>query len=402
MKAFISLENVNKTYGIVKETAPNHEPSKKPALSNISLTIDEGERVGIIGENGAGKSTLLSIIAGIYAASSGRVQVEGQVNALLSIGLGLREDFTGRENFYLCGELQGKSRKEIDLNINEMIEFSELEEFIDLPVRIYSSGMKSKLSFTSSVFIHPEILIIDEALSVGDRWFVGKASNKMKQLCDTGKILILVSHSLGSIVDMCNRCIWLHDGQIKADGLPKQVTDDYQQFIRKRSEERVKADFISLPKKLATDTSHHYLKNLTFKLNGINSEMDQVLVEENMDFAVSVELTTDSPLLDPLLYFKMERLDGLSIISDYLPEISLLSEQKPIRTTVECGSMKLRPGYYKCVFSLENNKRLIDTLQGVFQVSSEIMVSGGNPALRWSTDCHTKQISQKIHEEVNV
>ncbi|MCK4624092.1 MAG: ATP-binding cassette domain-containing protein [Phycisphaerae bacterium] len=215
------------------------------AVDDVSLRVGEGERLGIIGRNGAGKTTLLQMIAGLSSATSGAVEVDGRVNCIMTLGVGLREDASGRENIYIDGEANGKSRLEIDENIDAIITFADIGEFIDHPMRTYSSGMKSRLSFAMIAFIEPEILIIDEALSAGDAEFGRKASAKMKEICDKGKILILVSHGLNTICDMCNRCIWMDHGRIRMDGDPETVTDAYKKHVRRMDEAEIVRRFRS-------------------------------------------------------------------------------------------------------------------------------------------------------------
>ncbi|MEE8114445.1 MAG: ABC transporter ATP-binding protein, partial [Nitrososphaerales archaeon] len=217
--------------------AEGHNKSKRTvAVDKVSLSINAGEQVGIIGSNGAGKSTLLRMIAGLAPPTSGRLEVQGHVTAVFTLGLGLREDLTGRQNIYANGELQGKDREEIDQVIEKIIEFTDIGEFIDYPLRTYSTGMKSRLAFSMLMHIDPEILIIDEALSAGDGFFIDKAREKMTEICDRGKISIIVSHAMQSIVDMCTRCVWMEDGRVVMDGDPTGVTRAYLGSVRKRDE----------------------------------------------------------------------------------------------------------------------------------------------------------------------
>lgn len=209
---------------------------KKRAVDTVSLSITNGERVGIIGCNGAGKTTLLQVMAGLLRPTSGNIDVVGHVSCVMTLGVGLREEMTGRENIYVDGELNGRSHAEIRLLEQEIISFAELGEFIDRPIRTYSTGMKARLAFALLTFVEPEILIIDEALSVGDAEFAKKASRKMRELCENGKIVVLVSHSMKAINDMCDRCIWMDKGQIIMDGPAKEVTEAYTEEIRKRDE----------------------------------------------------------------------------------------------------------------------------------------------------------------------
>jgi len=209
------------------------------AVDNASLHIGEGERVGIIGRNGAGKTTLLQMMAGLSAPTSGTVEVDGRVNCIMTLGVGLNETVSGRENIYIDGEANGKSRSEADAVIDDIIAFADVGEFIDHPLRTYSSGMKARLAFAMIAFIEPEILIIDEALSAGDAEFGKKASARMKEICDKGKILILVSHGMETIRNMCSRCIWMDHGKVRMDGDPQTVTEAYANHTRRADEAEI-------------------------------------------------------------------------------------------------------------------------------------------------------------------
>jgi lipopolysaccharide transport system ATP-binding protein len=215
----------------------------KVAVDRLNLTISEGERLGIVGRNGAGKSTLLHLIAGISDPTSGVIRINGKVTSIMTLGVGLRDDLSGRENIYVDGEIQGKSRAEVDEVIDQVIEFSELGKFIDYPVRTYSTGMKARLAFSMITHIEPEILIIDEALSVGDASFSTKASARILDICSKGKIVILVSHGMQSVRDICNRCIYLKDGRVVMDGTPEAVTKAYIDEVRGEDEAALMSRF---------------------------------------------------------------------------------------------------------------------------------------------------------------
>lgn len=216
------------------------------ALDDLTLSISQGERLGVIGRNGAGKSTLLSILAGVSDPTSGTLNIDGHVTAVLTLGSGLREELSGRENIYLDGETQGKTRAEVEDDVNEIIAFSDLGEFIDMPLHTYSTGMKARLAFAIITQIEPEILIIDEALSVGDAAFAVKAEQRIKNLCNSGAIVLIVSHSMQSIRDLCDRCLWLDDGKLVMDGPADDVTYAYQEAIRQEDEASHMARFKSI------------------------------------------------------------------------------------------------------------------------------------------------------------
>lgn len=202
------------------------------AVKNISFKVKKGEILGIIGKNGSGKSTLLRAIAGIFSPNSGSIDLHGHSISLLSIGVGFQAELSGRENILLSGMLLGFSEKEIMARMDEIIEFSELGEFIDSPVRIYSSGMYSKLAFSITAILETDIILIDEVLSVGDSHFKKKSYNKMKQLIsDKDRTVIIVSHDTKTIANLCNNVLWINNGEIVKYGKTAHVLPEYEQFM---------------------------------------------------------------------------------------------------------------------------------------------------------------------------
>ena len=197
------------------------------ALKNININITEGEMVAIIGNNGSGKSTLLKLISKIIYPSKGKIITSGKVTSLLELGAGFHADFTGRENIYFNASIFGLTKKEIDKRINDIIEFSELNEFIDLPVRTYSSGMYMRLAFSIAIHVDAEILLFDEILAVGDQHFQQKCFNKLEEIKNNNKTIVVVTHNLDSVVELCNRTIWLDKGAIRMDGPSKEVVTEY-------------------------------------------------------------------------------------------------------------------------------------------------------------------------------
>jgi ABC-type polysaccharide/polyol phosphate transport system ATPase subunit len=197
------------------------------AVNDCSLTINAGDRLGIIGSNGAGKSTLLKTICRIYEPSSGKITVTGRIAPLLEIGAGFHPEFTGRENIYLNGAILGFSKADLRAIESDVITFAELEEFIDTPVKYYSSGMYLRLAFSLATAMHPDILVLDEMFAGGDASFVDKATARMYQFIDRASIMIMVSHQESLIRELCNRAIWIDHGKIIADGEPNMVMDRY-------------------------------------------------------------------------------------------------------------------------------------------------------------------------------
>lgn len=200
------------------------------ALKDIDLSVEPGERIGVIGRNGAGKSTLFRIISRVLPPSAGRVFVSGRIAPILELGLGFHGELTGRENVMLQGALLGFSRAEVRRRLDRIVSWAELEDFIDAPARTYSTGMSARLAFSVATDIDPDILLVDEALSVGDERFQRKCEERMKGFHDRGKTMMLVSHSLSQIRENCDRVIWLHHGRMVCDADAPSVTEAYHQW----------------------------------------------------------------------------------------------------------------------------------------------------------------------------
>ena len=206
----------------------NHKKEEsRTVLKDINLTIKKGETVALIGVNGSGKSTLLKLMTQIIYPTHGKIRTYGKLTSLLELGAGFHPDFTGRENIYFNASIFGLTKSEINKRIEEIIEFSELGEFIDSPVRTYSSGMYMRLAFSVAINVDAEILLIDEILAVGDQHFQDKCFAKLQELKNSDKTIVIVSHSLDSVQKLCDRAIWIHEGEIREDGNTKEVTENY-------------------------------------------------------------------------------------------------------------------------------------------------------------------------------
>ncbi len=202
------------------------------AVRGISFAVAKGEILGIIGKNGCGKSTMLRAIAGIFSPDEGYIETFDNKVSLMAIGVGFQQQLTGRENIYLSGRLMGFSEEQVDELADQIIEFSELGRFIDQPVRTYSSGMHSKLAFSITSVLEPDIMLLDEVLSVGDQKFRKKSLNRMKELI-SGKerTVVIVSHSVSTLLELCDTVLWMHDGQIRKIGDPREVLKQYRSFM---------------------------------------------------------------------------------------------------------------------------------------------------------------------------
>ena len=201
------------------------------ALDDVSFHIDRGQVCGIIGRNGAGKSTLLKIISGVLAPTSGKVTVKGNIAPMLELGAGFDQDLSARENIYLNGAILGYTKEFIDSKYEDIVNFSELHDFMDNPIRTYSSGMMMRLAFSIATLVEPEVLIVDEILSVGDASFAEKSNKRMQELMSGGTTVLMVSHVLEQIREMCDRVIWIEKGRIVMDGAPNDVCDAYLKVV---------------------------------------------------------------------------------------------------------------------------------------------------------------------------
>ena len=208
-------------------------------LNNISFTVKKGEAVGLIGRNGCGKSTTLKLLTKIIYPDSGSIEMCGRVSSLLELGAGFHPDMSGRENIYTNAAIFGLTKKEIDERLEDIIEFSELQQFIDNPVRTYSSGMYMRLAFSVAINVNADILLIDEILAVGDANFQAKCFNKLREIKANGTTIIIVSHALGQIEEICDKSIWIKDGQIEQEGDPREVDIAYLDYM---NQERLSKD----------------------------------------------------------------------------------------------------------------------------------------------------------------
>ena len=224
-----------KRFSLAKSGMNNLVNAKKfHAVKNISFEIPKGQIVGICGKNGSGKSTLLRAIAGIFSPDNGSIDLHGNSISLLSIGVGFQKKLSGYENIFLSGLLLGYSEEQINEKLDEIIEFSELGDFIYKPVNSYSSGMYSKLAFAITAILEADIMLIDEVLSVGDIHFKQKSYNKMKELIsDENRTVIIVSHSSNTLRSLCDRVIWINDGVLKGDGPSNEIVNKYEEFMKK-------------------------------------------------------------------------------------------------------------------------------------------------------------------------
>ena len=402
----IQLKSVSKTYpvtfrdfavGVFRALAGQSAGSSFPAsgraaLDAVTADIRAGERVGIIGPNGAGKSTLVHIIAGLAEPTGGVVEVAGRVTAVMTLGLGLREDLSGRENIYIDGELQGKTRAEVDRVIGQIIDFAELSDFINMPVRTYSTGMKARLAFAMISCIEPEILVIDEALSAGDAFFAVKARQKIQELCSTGRIVIVVSHDIDSIRRICDRCLWMDSGRIVMDGDPVTITGCYSDHVRAQDESLLLARLPGSAKEVflaggieALDLSIHY-----------SSEREaRRVVESGKDVLFSIAARAGRAVVQPSVRVALLRLDG-TLLMESRRDIAFGplagASGFGFETAAELSPLRLNRGTYVCRVELVETGNLVAARSAAFEVTSTETFRGGYPQLLWPYIVHSERI----------
>lgn len=232
MKFSLSREKVDSLKDYIFKTIKREiQYNEFWALKNVTFTVEKGDRVGILGLNGAGKSTLLKVISGVFKPTEGHVEKHGKIVPLLELGAGFDPQYTGKENIYLYGAMLGYTKKFIDSKYDEIVEFSELKKFMDVPVKNYSSGMKSRLGFAIATVVEPKILILDEVLSVGDAKFRKKSENKILSMFDSGVTVLFVSHSLEQVKRLCNKAMILEKGQLIAYGDIDPISEQYSEMI---------------------------------------------------------------------------------------------------------------------------------------------------------------------------
>ena len=237
-KQFATLKSALLSRSLIKNLRPDETFT---ALNDVSLTVPKGRTLGVIGRNGSGKSTLLKLVAGITKPSSGTVKVEGRISALIELGAGFHPEISGRENVFINGIMLGLTKREVAERFDEIVEFAEMKEFIEAPVKTYSSGMYMRLGFAVAIHVDPEVLLVDEVLAVGDEGFTHKCLDKFAEFKRRGKTILLVTHSLSMVERFCDEALWLDAGRIKGSGDPKRIVGAYITDVERREEHELAA-----------------------------------------------------------------------------------------------------------------------------------------------------------------
>ena len=333
------------------------------ALQDISFDVHEGEAVAIIGRNGAGKSTLLKILSRITDPTKGRAEVYGRVGSLLEIGTGFHPELTGRENIFLNGAIIGMSRKEVERNLDDIVAFAEVEQYIDAPVKFYSSGMYVRLAFAVAAHLEPEILIVDEVLSVGDAQFQKKCLGKMGDVASQGRTVLFVTHNMSIAAQLCSRGILLNKGQIICDGAIQEVVDTY---MRLTADENITEKAFNPKKRATAQFTRFCLRNGQGEKTRIFKNDEEIIFE--------VEYEANRPLSDDHMFLLLERADGLLIIkaADDDGGNVLPANREPGRyiTTIRFPGNFLNEGVYqfRIVFGKRRGVKHDDKLGFSFEV----------------------------------
>ena len=328
----VVLQEVSKTYSryarpvdrILEVITGNSRHSTFTALKPTALVLERGEVLGLIGMNGAGKSTLLKLIAGTILASSGSVQVNGRVSALLELGSGFHPDMSGRENVYLSGAVQGLSRAQIDALYSDIVAFSGMSEFMEQPVKTYSSGMFMRLAFSVATCVQPDILIIDEALSVGDGAFALKSFKRIMEFKEAGSTILFCTHSLYQVEALCSRAIWVHQGRIVCDGMPADVTSAYSQFTESglmpgeknsgTTELHLESAVLQSTTPEAVLDGQARIRTISIRV-GAEEGRELELESAQDDLGVTVEFSSDPKIENPALAVTLVRADSSIVAS---------------------------------------------------------------------------------------
>jgi lipopolysaccharide transport system ATP-binding protein len=307
------------------------------ALQNIDLTVTHGEVVGIVGQNGSGKSTLLQLICGTLTPTSGELHVNGRIAALLELGAGFNPEFTGRENIFMSAAILGLSAAEIEDRLEHIIEFSGIRDFIDQPVKTYSSGMFVRLAFSVSINVDPEILVIDEALSVGDGAFSRKSFDRIMQLRDAGKTILFCSHSMFQVEALCSRVIWLDHGKMIADGDAAKVVADYQIFLDKSALTKNGETASTAPSTIQTPQAaesspfaagHAHLEDVSIFIDGKDCK-NTPIVSGQSSLSVRIAFASDPALPCPNAAVTIHSMDARTITSAATWEDQIIPARQP-------------------------------------------------------------------------
>ena len=336
---------------------------ERKVLRGISFSVKKGEAIGLIGHNGCGKSTTLKLLTRIMYPDSGSIKMQGRVSSLIELGAGFHPDMSGRENIYTNAAIFGLNKKEIDSRIQSIIDFSELKDFIDNPVRTYSSGMYMRLAFSVAINVDADILLIDEILAVGDANFQAKCFNKLKEIKAQGTTIVIVSHSLGQIEQICDRSIWIHDGLIKAEGPPKEIDLEYLDYMSRKIQDRnKKSEEAADTEEPAENKDGKRWGSGEARIKRIRSfasdGTEQSVFRVGEDIRLTVDYTVKKPVQDAVIGFGIFDMNGVQCYGtntriDKLPEMTLTKDGT---AEITVKNVQLLSGEYMIDIAIEQGE----------------------------------------------
>lgn len=335
---------------------------ERKVLKDISFQVKKGEAVGLIGHNGCGKSTTLKLLTRIMYPDAGEIKMSGRVSSLIELGAGFHEDMSGRENIYINASIFGLSRKEIDERMEAIINFSELQEFIDNPVRTYSSGMYMRLAFSVAINVDADILLVDEILAVGDVNFQAKCFNRLREIKGQGTTIVIVSHSMDQIEQICDRSIWIHEGDIRRQGRPRDVHPEYLDFMGEKRQERAEKEKEEAPQEKTEPIAKEEKRwgNGDARIRKVmildRDGRERSVIKTDEQVTISIKYAIKNTVEDAVIGIGFFRSDGVQCYGtntriDKLPEFKLVRDGV---AEVKIASLNLIPGQYLLDVAIES------------------------------------------------
>ncbi len=335
---------------------------ERNVLKDISFQVKKGEAVGLIGHNGCGKSTTLKLLTRIMYPDAGEIKMSGRVSSLIELGAGFHEDMSGRENIYINASIFGLSRKEIDERMEAIINFSELQDFIDNPVRTYSSGMYMRLAFSVAINVDADILLVDEILAVGDVNFQAKCFNRLREIKGQGTTIVIVSHSMDQIEQICDRSIWIHEGDIRRQGRPRDVHPEYLDFMGEKRQERAEKEKEEAPQEKTEPIAKEEKRwgNGDARIRKVmilgRDGRERSVIKTDEQVTISIKYEIKNTVEDAVIGIGFFRSDGVQCYGtntriDKLPEFKLVRDGV---AEVKIASLNLIPGQYLLDVAIES------------------------------------------------
>lgn len=379
----IEVRNVTKSFKVyldkgaqLKERLLFRKRSRyeeRKVLRGISFDVKKGEAIGLIGHNGCGKSTTLKLLTRIMYPDEGTIKLKGRVSSLIELGAGFHPDMSGRENIYTNAAIFGLTKKEIDARIKDIVDFSELAEFIDNPVRTYSSGMYMRLAFSVAINVDADVLLIDEILAVGDANFQTKCFNKLKEIKAQGATIVIVSHALGQIEQICDRAIWIHEGLIKAEGPPKEIDLEYLDYMSRKMQEKNKSE--SDAEEVSEEETGKRWGSGEVRIKKVRSfaadGSEQKTFRTGEDIRLSIDYTVKKPVKDAVFGFGVFDMNGIQCYGtntriDKQPDITI-SESGTAEILMK--NVELLAGEYNIDIAIEQGEGIpIDYFRQAYRI----------------------------------